>query len=272
MRRRSGPRGQGHRLKTIWRIDQAGVMKVNQSIRIVIGTLVTMLWATGALPHHPDDACPDTHINGGESISYEITVNETGQPVTNGMVLPQYTNIKVHALGTAYGRCEMYYDFGQCYAGAVQQRSIYFLALYEATNWFPSERRSMAASTVSQYPNVIDTHDTSATTGPMGTSMGIAGPYWWEIRNVINTTNCLIDPSSVSRFVKVYSRSAANDENLGCQSSSGTTVGNPCNVATGNKYQKELDSDDSTLPITRHYNSKLTEVDFGIGQGWLTKY
>lgn len=51
--------------------------------------------------------------------------------------------------------------------------------------------------------------------------------------------------------------------------SSGMHVGNPCNPATGNKYQAEYDyqSFNGTRFIARHYNSRLGK-DLGLGFGW----
>jgi len=50
----------------------------------------------------------------------------------------------------------------------------------------------------------------------------------------------------------------------GCARSSG--VGNPCNVANGNKFQLEIDFS-HTLPFTRSYNS-LNLASLGLGKGW----
>lgn len=49
----------------------------------------------------------------------------------------------------------------------------------------------------------------------------------------------------------------------------GQCAGNPCDTATGNKYQVEVDADGrgSNLGITRHYNSLLNQ-DVGLGMGW----
>ncbi len=46
-------------------------------------------------------------------------------------------------------------------------------------------------------------------------------------------------------------------------------IGNPCNPATGNKYQKEEDyrNSDGSLILARHYNSLLA-TDAGLGFGW----
>ncbi len=47
-------------------------------------------------------------------------------------------------------------------------------------------------------------------------------------------------------------------------------VGNPCNPATGNKYQPETDyvGGDGAPSIVRHYNSLLAGKDYGLGYGW----
>jgi YD repeat-containing protein len=61
---------------------------------------------------------------------------------------------------------------------------------------------------------------------------------------------------------------AEGDKDLGC-SAAGRAVGNPCDAATGNKYQSEDDyrSGDGLLRFTRHYNSALGQ-DAGLGVGW----
>jgi len=44
-------------------------------------------------------------------------------------------------------------------------------------------------------------------------------------------------------------------------------VGNPCNVATGNKYQSETDFNTAGLSFTRSYNSQNL-ANLGLGAGW----
>ncbi len=48
------------------------------------------------------------------------------------------------------------------------------------------------------------------------------------------------------------------------------TAGNPCNAATGNKYQRETDlGPDGVVPgVIRAYNSAAVAVDMGLGAGW----
>ena len=47
----------------------------------------------------------------------------------------------------------------------------------------------------------------------------------------------------------------------------GNCVANPCNAATGNKYQPETDVSSNGLSFTRSYNSRNLE-DIGLGKGW----
>ena len=51
-------------------------------------------------------------------------------------------------------------------------------------------------------------------------------------------------------------------------------TGNPVDVITGNKYQRELDyqSLGSRLHFSRYYNSALSDADIGLGHGWRHSY
>ena len=68
---------------------------------------------------------------------------------------------------------------------------------------------------------------------------------------------------------------AVNVKDLPCNDRPGeipNSVGNPCNTATGNKYQVEVDFNSNTgLSLTRHYNS-LDLQDVGFGAGWTTSF
>lgn len=59
------------------------------------------------------------------------------------------------------------------------------------------------------------------------------------------------------------------DKDDGCSGEKG--IGNPCNVATGNKYQSETDISNSSLNFVRSYNSRNL-VDLGLGKGWRNNY
>ncbi len=51
-------------------------------------------------------------------------------------------------------------------------------------------------------------------------------------------------------------------------------VGNPIDVVSGNKYQRDIDykAFNSGLTLVRHYNSSLGDYDTGFGQGWRHTY
>ncbi|MFK8078429.1 MAG: DUF6531 domain-containing protein, partial [Granulosicoccus sp.] len=51
-------------------------------------------------------------------------------------------------------------------------------------------------------------------------------------------------------------------------------VGNPVDVASGNKYQSDIDAKlaDSELSFKRHYNSAQSNINIGVGNGWRHSY
>lgn len=78
-------------------------------------------------------------------------------------------------------------------------------------------------------------------------------PYFWP-----STSSCNATPPPIITSTK----------NLGEPKQ---CVGNPCNPATGNKYQSEIDyrNPDNRLTFTRSYNSGASK-DIGLGFGWGT--
>ncbi len=59
------------------------------------------------------------------------------------------------------------------------------------------------------------------------------------------------------------------NENTGCGGEN--AKGNPCNVATGNKYQIEKDFSIAGFSFQRTYNSQVLS-DLGLGQGWRSNF
>ncbi len=86
-------------------------------------------------------------------------------------------------------------------------------------------------------------------------------------------TGIFVNRLSFSGYASEYEQqqcySNIADKNLGC-SSPDSSAGNPCNAATGNKYQAESDytSTNSGLVLQRHYNSLLVSNNAGLGYGW----
>jgi len=63
---------------------------------------------------------------------------------------------------------------------------------------------------------------------------------------------------------------AEDYEDIGC-GGNGNLAGNPCNAATGNKFQVEEDFTTNSLGFNRFYNSQRLE-GFGLGLGWRHEY
>ncbi len=125
----------------------------------------------------------------------------------------------------------------------------------------------------------------SNTTGPI--------PDWYvfnpgtlnlTLTNVIFTTTCptMATPATVSTTMTVYYQNVSLDKNSGLcsiapagnppgQHDAQSKVGDPCDISTGNNYQKETDYQSSTLPLVRHYNSLFTANE-GLGMGWTMAY
>ncbi len=119
-------------------------------------------------------------------------------------------------------------------------------------------------------------------------------PLWWQQLH----ETCLDDPNHPpgrNYHVSLYSSggnyrwsweydTCAHGGSLGscnspkllgpqCNANQDAQRGNPCNTATGNKYQAEDDyrSTDTALSLTRHYNSQLAK-DFNLGFGWTSSF
>lgn len=79
---------------------------------------------------------------------------------------------------------------------------------------------------------------------------------------LINNEYKPVDPNSLCVAEDIA------DENMGCSKNS---EGNPCNVATGNKHQAEVDFSYGDLSYQRFYNS-LNLTNLGYGNGWQSNH
>lgn len=250
------------------------------NIRLAALTAFLYMFAVGANANHDDPNCPDNHIADGESLDLEVTIRDTGQPVSDGMTVKTGTYLRWHMIATAYGRCETFFSYGgQCNAGAVYQRTVNHISgnLNADTtsldgNYSAFDVFGRNSSGTTAFYNLLDTHDLTRTGGPPEEYLYGAGRYTYTVDNIINSTVCKISPNRVTKTLTVYAHDFTTDEDLGCGKDKNATVGNPCHVKTGNKYQREVDAGGDVLPIVRHYNSKITGIDFGLGRGWLSPY
>lgn len=73
-------------------------------------------------------------------------------------------------------------------------------------------------------------------------------------------------PDDICRIRKVEPIPPNKDS--GCGKDGGDKLtGNPCNVATGNKFRSETDISTGAMIFTRYYNSEALQ-DYGLGKGW----
>ena len=84
---------------------------------------------------------------------------------------------------------------------------------------------------------------------------------------ILLTVTVSAGAASVMRAVPLFITSGKNLGKPACG------AGNPCDIATGNKYQEETDfSGDKLIPgFTRHYNH-MGGTDAGLGVGWTSDY
>jgi RHS repeat-associated protein len=57
------------------------------------------------------------------------------------------------------------------------------------------------------------------------------------------------------------------NQDIGCDDDNDSQVGNPCDAATGNKYESDTDVSIAGIKLTRSYNSQNPQ-DSGFGKGW----
>jgi YD repeat-containing protein len=220
--------------------------------------------------------------NQGQSVLGTVTDRSSGMQLHDGSIVslsPQGNYADFHTAGTAYGYCTIMTPSCVTYV-TTDYRGVGNLrldvAVHSTNANFPFLQNGAVWPKDSTVHTSLDDHDTANSTGPIA-SMWILTPGAYSFRYTNNTipTPCPVTPISVATSpITVYYYNAGSDKNLGrCHDGNGgpTKVGNPCDVATGNKYQEELDYQSSTLPLSRHYNS-LMLLNFGLGYGWTTAY
>jgi hypothetical protein len=76
----------------------------SKSLRNVgYGTLFCLASLPAFANHSDTDGCPDIEINGGESLDVFISDYNTGEPLSDGAVVPPGTWIRFDSLATSYG-------------------------------------------------------------------------------------------------------------------------------------------------------------------------
>jgi RHS repeat-associated protein len=236
-------------------------------------------------------SCPHTPNGGGESINAWITVKNTGAPVTNGMVVPAGTQLRLDAVAESQGSCIGRAPCGNepcdCKdSGFIYERTINHTDIWADISTATSLNGSyMIGYVVGKHPNgtTADWHvlDTTASnsSGPAYETLFYPGTYHFHFRAVINTTPCEIMPDRTEMItITVHVRDKGDDWNGG-PTDCNSNVGEPINVTNGNMYIQQTDyslpgvGEENGLRVTRTYNSYGQEKRTGLfGYGWSTEF
>lgn len=166
--------------------------------------------------------CPDIPSGGGQTMSATATKTvPTSCSVTNGMYVLKNTTLRLDAIATANGQCQIVLP--QC-SGAgctcvpsstIQERVLYFIDSWvditsEGLNGTYAVGRVYGKNPngTTGYFHVLDTTQAN-TTGPLSSLVSAAGQYLYHFRGSIATTACNILPGTTpTADIMVHARSA----------------------------------------------------------------
>ena len=229
-------------------------------------------------------SCENIPDQGSESVTAFISVNSTGQQLTDGMVVPAWTQLRIDSVSSAFGSCTgmQWVCSGGCTCqptGYIYQRDVNHTHLWVEMSTNQQSGNYQVGNVWPDYSpmHVVDS-SSADTSGPNYYTPPYAGTYKFHIEAIINTTPCNLTPSLIETTITIYVGDNDRTVNAGgdsCASGAGpTTVGEPVNVTTGNTY---LNQTDYVLPgkiyggdgleITRHYNSHWQRTGL-FGYGW----
>ena len=228
-------------------------------------------------------SCDNIPQGSGESITADISVQNTGQPLSPTGLVPARTFVDINALATAFGQCiGMGWNCqpSPCVCqetGFVYERTVNHIGVYVdiSTNtslngtYFIGNVYGMNPNGTGADFHVLDTRAANST-GPLHSYLAYPGTYTFRIKAIINKTPCNIEPgetNEISITLKVGADDQAEDN---AESSCEQKVGDPVNVTTGNMFLEQTDyrlpGFGDGLDITRTYNSRnQTNGLFGVG-------
>ena len=250
---------------------------------IILSSGAFVLLSSAPVPTVEAQSCDNIPQGSGESISANISVRETGQPLSTSGLIPSWTNIDINGVATALGQCiGMAWSCQQspCVCtetGAVYERTVNHISVYVdiSTNsslngtYFVGNVYGKNPNGTTAFFHVLDTNAGNSS-GPVHFTLAYPGTYTFRIKAIINKTPCNIEPgqtNEISITMNVAEDSKApNSGQTECQ----TNVGEPVNVTNGNMYMNHTDYRlpglGEGLEITRTYNSnRTTNGLFGLG-------
>lgn len=238
---------------------------------------------TGVRSVEAQQSCENVPQGSGESISANISIRNTGQPVSNNGLVSSSTWIDINALATAFGQCismALNCQPSPCICqetGTIYERTVNHIGVYVDISTSGSLNGTYFVGNVyGRNPNgttaffhVLDT-SASNSTGPLGFLLSTPGTYTFRINAIINKTPCNIEPGVTNQISMTVSVGPNDQASNNAKSSCETEVGEPVNVTNGNMYVQQTDyrlpGFGAGLEITRIYNSrKQTSGLFGVG-------
>ena len=241
------------------------------------------LFIVAPVPVVEAQSCDNVPNGSGESISADVSVQGTGQPVTGSGVVPAGTYVDINALATSSGQCVgMVWNCGvsPCVcqeSGFIYERTVNHIGVYADISTNTSLNGTYFIGNVyGKNPNgtTADFHEldtrASNSSGPLHAYLAYPGTYTFRIKAIINTTPCNIQPSETNEISITITVSEADKAVNNGPTSCHTKVGKPINVTNGNMYFQQTDyrlpGVGAGLEITRTYNSsKQTSGLFGVG-------
>lgn len=159
------------------------------------------------LSAYASGTCPDTPSGGGQTMSASAKTQTTNCPVTNGMYVRSFTTLRLDAIATANGQCQI--TGLQCTGAScvcvptqyIQERTINNIHMWvDITNQSQNGTYTIGrvygknANGTTGFFHVLDTTQPDSS-GPLYLGVSSAGEYRLHFQGLINTTACNIQPN-----------------------------------------------------------------------------
>ena len=159
----------------------------------VVLLLLSTAVGTQARADHPEDACPDIHVPGTNSLDGYTIHQSTYQQYSPGQVVPLNTPLRVTGHAVATGHCEIrLWNGSTCIAGPTYLREVIAINNWQTTI---SHRRNSTALVGTQftplaYEQDFDGGTESPTTAPYVNFENEGGTFKFQQRMGVGTTTC----------------------------------------------------------------------------------
>jgi hypothetical protein len=224
--------------------------------QLLIVALCLIASSGPAFANHPEDSCPDTHVDQGQSLDGLVVHETTWEAYPDGAQLPINTPLRASARGTARGYCDKYVWSGSsCIYGNTQLKTFIAFNTWQRTqNAQKNEEKALSTAFIPG-ANRQEFDGVAEHIGSYVVNENQGGIFSFRQRGVINNTTCDVGADEIWDTFTVY----LMPENRCPDGDANSSAGNPCNAGTGNKHETETDyaSAGTGLNFTRSYNSQI---------------